>query len=1053
MPKLIIMNYNFLLEIMQMYNIVENIKYPVKAAIFFTLIICAVYSPIIFLNQSYNQSTSIPPGYFGYEGKDNPYHVTIDADADFDQIWPIMKLESKLISNAIIPLWNPYLGTGSPIAADTDEYIFSPLAIGFLLPVKLWDVSLLASLWAAGFFTFLFLQRIGLKFSSSIIGGLFYMFSGAFSWYLPHTNVAVIIFTPLILYYLEKIIQTVNPKYIAICSVAFAFGILGAHIESIIFQLILIGSYFVYRIFLIIISNKSKKNTVIVGNIQPAITQNLKKIVGYSVFAFIGGVGLSGFFILPAYEFLVNGSLGHDNLTGITLYQKPIVLSSAFIPYILGPIKTSWGWPVHGISNWTNPWGYVGTFALFFSIAGIYLNSKIKNNSFLKYTPFFFLFMSIFFIMKIVNVPIINFIGFLPVLKFMDFTRYTGAIISLGFGITAAFGIDSLAKSYVKIKTVSIICIITLACLFSALIPIVPYIISPNPQDTIRMSVNDAFVYTISQIAQSILFIIIAFLLSITIPKNKNAILGIVIVILLELSLYIPLGLSPGWMMFKSIVVSLGMIFITLLILLSSKSNWKLFNSRKNLVYYFLFGILLATISGEVMVSYLCPVGMMEKYDSFQPDPLTNYLKQNLGNYRIFSFDYNLRPNYPAAYEINSLGIMSSVTINSFHSFKSNFLDQGNSMPSLGFPPVSMEKYFENKKYFDFLGVKYLVSGDNDLNSFVTGPPRTATFTSLTSGNDVAAESFVSPYNTIYSFRVGMGTYAYSNHGNVTLTVDSIPSNPKYHRESIVNAQNLNDSEFNEFKLDTPLTNSSNKLFHLSLRYLPTEINNKIAIYTYDDRIFNTAFDQIKEKLHGQYYKNNTPTSGKEMAFSFDIHNVPTVFKFHNVLIHQNLDVYPRTFLINKFHIVDDGQAQDFLLRNPDFDLRHEVILEKPIPDYLVNSLNSSVLDENSKSEITSYSANKVLIHTSSDSDSLLVLTDSYYPGWKAFVDGKETTIYRADSLVRTIFVPSGDHNIEFSYLPQSFVMGILISLTTTILLAGIFVISNRKEKHTHVNN
>jgi hypothetical protein len=67
----------------------------------------------------------------------------------------------------------------------------------------------------------------------------------------------------------------------------------------------------------------------------------------------------------------------------------------------------------------------------------------------------------------------------------------------------------------------------------------------------------------------------------------------------------------------------------------------------------------------------------------------------------------------------------------------------------------------------------------------------------------------------------------------------------------------------------------------------------------------------------------------------------------------------------------------------------------------------------------------------------MLFLADLAYPGWKAYVDGKETQIYRADYLFRSVFVPAGEHTVELVYRPRSFRLGLLVTLVATGAVAG----------------
>ena len=142
----------------------------------------------------------------------------------------------------------------------------------------------------------------------------------------------------------------------------------------------------------------------------------------------------------------------------------------------------------------------------------------------------------------------------------------------------------------------------------------------------------------------------------------------------LELSLYIPLGLHPIWMAYKASIIIAAMISIT--ILSTSKKIQLAEVNQKNIKLIILVLIFIFTFIGVVMISYLSPYGMMNKIDPFQDNPTTNFLKENLDNSRMFSFDYTLGPDYPSAYKISSLGIFGALNINSFYDFNQNFLDQ-----------------------------------------------------------------------------------------------------------------------------------------------------------------------------------------------------------------------------------------------------------------------------------------------------------------------------------------------------------------------------------------
>jgi uncharacterized membrane protein YfhO len=90
-----------------------------------------------------------------------------------------------------------------------------------------------------------------------------------------------------------------------------------------------------------------------------------------------------------------------------------------------------------------------------------------------------------------------------------------------------------------------------------------------------------------------------------------------------------------------------------------------------------------------------------------------------------------------------------------------------------------------------------------------------------------------------------------------------------------------------------------------------------------------------------------------------------------------------------------------------------------------------------SRARITAYEDERVVVETDAERRSLLVLTDTWFPGWKATVDGREVPIERVDYLIRGVPVPAGSHRVEFSYQPRSWTFGWVISLLALMTIAA----------------
>lgn len=89
--------------------------------------------------------------------------------------------------------------------------------------------------------------------------------------------------------------------------------------------------------------------------------------------------------------------------------------------------------------------------------------------------------------------------------------------------------------------------------------------------------------------------------------------------------------------------------------------------------------------------------------------------------------------------------------------------------------------------------------------------------------------------------------------------------------------------------------------------------------------------------------------------------------------------------------------------------------------------------------QLTQYGLDDLSFVSSNNKDGLAVFSDMYYAhGWKAYVDGKETPIVKANYVLRAIKIPAGQHKIEFHFRPESFAKGGNIALVSSILILGL---------------
>jgi len=165
-----------------------------------------------------------------------------------------------------------------------------------------------------------------------------------------------------------------------------------------------------------------------------------------------------------------------------------------------------------------------------------------------------------------------------------------------------------------------------------------------------------------------------------------------------------------------------------------------------------------------------------------------------------------------------------------------------------------------------------------------------------------------------------------------------------------------------------------------------------------------------------------------------------------SVVIYRNPAYVPRIHCVGDFIVNDSEEETLRLLSSPDFDPLKTIVLEEDMTGVSVKEGNGS------KADITVIDSglNQIMVDVSADSECFLVLSDTYYPGWKAEIDGKEAEIYRGNLLFRAIRVPKGASRVVFKYEPCSFYIGMIISLLATLMCFTLlcFIKSTPAKRH-----
>jgi hypothetical protein len=85
-------------------------------------------------------------------------------------------------------------------------------------------------------------------------------------------------------------------------------------------------------------------------------------------------------------------------------------------------------------------------------------------------------------------------------------------------------------------------------------------------------------------------------------------------------------------------------------------------------------------------------------------------------------------------------------------------------------------------------------------------------------------------------------------------------------------------------------------------------------------------------------------------------------------------------------------------------------------------------------------------IETTAAADRLLLLTQAFFPGWDATVDGQPAPLVRADYMFQGVYVPAGSHRVELQYRPHSVIIGLLVSIAAALATVALLVPFGRRQ-------
>ena len=216
---------------------------------------------------------------------------------------------------------------------------------------------------------------------------------------------------------------------------------------------------------------------------------------------------------------------------------------------------------------------------------------------------------------------------------------------------------------------------------------------------------------------------------------------------------------------------------------------------------------------------------------------------------------------------------------------------------------------------------------------------------------------------------------------------------------------------------------------------------NRAMIVLYKKYIHSDSLDlRLMGLAHVKYV-----VTGRRQVNTPNLHRL---YSADSATIYENILCKPRAYFAYRYKVVatDDIAATEML--HPDFDGSEAVFTTEDAPSNLTASSdgeNTIRFDHSGNEEL--------IISAETTSKGIFILTDTYYPGWKCYVNGIRVPIYRVNYCMRGVVLGTGKSQVIFRFEPDIFVAGVSTSTIAVFLSLAALLFLKRKRKNMKATN
>lgn len=926
---------------------------------------------------------------------------------------PPRVLAEQFWSEGHLPLWDEYSFVGFPLLADPQNSALYPFGIIFFLvfmPILAFNLMTIVHHSLAGLFTYLYARAIRLRRLAAMFAGIAFMFCGFLVAHRRHSSEhESAVWFPLVLFFLEKWRRSSHPGYLAGGAAAYALQFLAGYPQVSIY------STLVFLFYILWFALKHK-----------AIMRSL----GKGLILLLLGIGLAAIIIVPALElFSFSERRSYHYQFFISYNFSPHNLISFVFPYFFGAENTN---ILYEIPYWGGPWfqhevmPYCGIASLIFLLFAVIIRAGPA-----RHRQFWLATGAIALVLAIGGDTLLSRLLYhIPVYKnFRGHSRYL-FIVLFAIALIGAMGLNAILSPCLKqTKQRRMARLLAMLAGFGLLISLIIVVaktllvrllgggfLLPN---LARISAEQGIAAAsfLAQPAIVVPLILLAgnLLLALALLRTKRAArVGIAIVALLACDLFLFARFYESG---------------------SSDVQW-LFQKRdaNPVVHFFDWVERNGKGSGRTFLTFAPEADL-----SLVPYPKTNQIV-----------------HIPLLNSLNPFILSDFSELTWLHAF------------GLSLKPRLL---IQNNAILSVLNVKYLLS-DGTTNALIekTGVRNPVRYSDHASTHELPIALSAWEHNTE---KQSGGEYFLQAPGNgapdiiqqnialrpyttYRIELDARTRASAYERTLLwcdFHGQRYNsDAQKHIFVIDQ---NMKHYQTYLNSKDAPTSALLRLYTFsTFPLHVRNVRIWSLPSEPLMSRHVENRGAVYPQLPVYRKVFEGPG-----SISIYENRNTCPYAYMVNE--LIQDRDMNDtkaiFFNARGVFNPHTQAIVA---PELLEIALATDELSTGTVT-ILKRMAEKIVLKTEAPGPGFLVVSQQYYPGWNAYVDGTSVKTYRTNGVLTGLFVPPGYHTVELRFEPLSVKLGAALSGITLLFLTGYLVVNTRRtykrtwiaKSHYHENS